>query len=1383
MKFKRFKRITAVLLTLIIMLYAVPINFVYAASSDFGETITLVHISDDLKYVSGWNRTVVKMKANDKVVYCVQPEKGAPPEGMYSSGKLKQLPEDGYLGKKSKAAYNKALYYCYGGTWFNRKEPAWGNKSMKDLMDSYTNINPPSEKYYIMTHILLSYMYSGDTASNGYAWNNYVPQAYINAAKELYNKLLDATPAPVQLRLYYLETGNENQIVLLQKPMEKLKIVKQSSNSSVGYSNLSAEFTVYTDQACNKKFGTITTNADGVGVYNNWADVPFQSYYAKETKAPNGFQASSTVYEFSPTYDVKDGVAVYQITVPNTPYIKLQLIKSSSNPDLTKDNECYSLEGARYYIYTDKACTKHYQYSGANAYIETDADGYGTLGNAAVAKNTDVNDKGTAAYGKNAGGHILLPSGTTFYAKEDPNHTPKGYDADSTVYTFKNSGSKTDLGIIIYRAYDDNGNQPTDEPINDPVGIVLQKKNAITGEITSQGLGGAIFEVQYYAQEIDNDYDVDTSKSEIAPQLDSANLKRTWYVITNDKGRTRLGDEYLVDNDTYQSGDLYYDNNIVTVPIGTTVITEVKEPDGYTKSPVVFYRRITADGAKKAQATGTPLEIPIDEQPAKGYIGIHKMNNSRQGVAGAVYGLYSDAGATSLVSRLTTDANGRGVFNLAVEVNKTYYIKEITAPAGYALDSTVYPITATNENSTKETAVIQDIYEDSIKGDIVIEKSSNDGIVENLWFALSDNLGNEYNAVATDSTGKAKYTGLPVYDASGAKIEYTVKELGFKTVPGTKSYGGYTWTVKAENCISYKGAYYEGVANIAFTNCTYAYSRYYYGDKATAIQNAAGYTKTLVDNSSVTYSFVNTIPTTDIEVNKKSFDGEVSDIWFSVVDQTGKKYGEIKTDSNGYASYNSQYSNKKLYSCVAVPNSAIRLPIKYRVEELGYRYTTTGGVFQYALPDVYKENVITKYKLPSIYSGNSIAFDVYNEADTGKIIINKSSYDGDVSGVYFKIAAYDDGTEYGYECLDTDIGFDSSGNPIHEFILCTDENGTASSDSLVFYDANGKQMNGLPAYILGYNDFEITYEITELGFKNNDGTYTLPARYVKNEPIRFNLIDNRTFTYNCYNAHSSPGSLQISKTSEDGEVKGIWFNVKSDQGYDENFITDENGFTPVISDLPIYAPSTQADDVLIEYTVTELGLKNSDGTFSIPPKYNTPKSKTVTLNTAGEVTMVSINNLLKRGSVTLTKTTGSGVSLSGAEFKLYTADGEAVKTVQTGKNTFQQYDNGAENTLTAISGSLTVSKLPVGDYYFIETKSPTGYMPYTEKIPFTINADDTTLSASVSVKDNKIFTFNTGGNGPYIFYVLGISGLTLTIGFTLCRKIKTIKTIKKKEVK
>lgn len=1081
-------------------------------------------------------------------------------------------------------------------------------------------------------------------------------------------------------------------------------VIVSNSNVKVSVSGNKITFT------CSKNLGT-TVN------------VTMKNSFLKEygIKSKNSLylitsndSASYQTFARGSNYAVKDGYV--KLTFPDV--VKLQLQKSSSNTELTAGNGCYSLSGAVYGIYTDKACTRKI------GSITTNASGYGS-------------------YSK------YVDSTASYYAKETK--APKGYELDKTVYTFVSSGKKDSNGYAIFKAVklSDKKTEPQDNPVNDPVGIVLQKKNAITGETTSQGLGGAVFSIEYYAQEIDKDYDV--KADETAPALDSKNLKRTWYIQTDEDGKALLASKYLADG--YKSDEFYYtsaENPNPAVPIGTVVIREVKAPDGYSLSNVVFYRNLSDSVIAIMKDTNTPINVPIDEMPAKAYVGINKLNQSGIGVGGAVYGLYSDSACASLYDKLTTSADGKGTFAKSVDVGKTYYIKEITAPTGYELDDTVYPVITNEENSTVETAVIQTIYEDAVKADLKIKKSSTDGIVSNLWFAITDNLGNEYNAVSTDKNGEATVKGLRVYDDKGNKITYTVKELGFKTTLGSHSYGGYTWTIKKENAINYKGSYFEGVSNAVFSNCENAYSRYYYGKSSEAKSNANGKSLTLDESKTVTFNFQNTVSETDLTVKKTSYNGKVSGVWFGVQDENGKYYGDIVTDSTGTANYYNRYGYK-LTSCLTVPNSAICIPIKYKVVEKGF---LGGG--SYYFPDNYLEKAESEFKTANKYGTTStLNYSVYNAPATGSININKTSEDGVIEGLSFKLESFDDEREFDDDLIPTPMAYDADGNGITSIVLTTDENGKASTDNMQFYDINGNKIDGILPYVVDLNGFQITYRLTEIGIKQSDGTYKFPSRYELKDAVEFTIYDTDeyNYTYDCANTVKT-GSLQVQKTSEDDVVDGLYFEIScADTGFNEKVSTNLEGLSPEISDLPIY----NSNDELLKYKVTELGELNDDGTYSLPYKYNKPKSVTVTLN-SDTVVFANIKNTLKTGSVKLTKTDGTK-ALTGSGWQLYKSDDTPISCYQTGIGTYMY--NSVAKTATdcmATNGSLSISNLPVGDYYFVESVTPSGYMPYGKKVEFTISADnENTLNMSLTVADNKSVLSLTGGGGIAPFYFASVA--------------------------
>lgn len=1297
-------------------------GFIYKKTAEY--TYTDANGKKHSQHYEGWeNFKVHFFAASGKALnfldytqraYCIEPDKASE---LTSSATVKSTSQSAawkQLTTAQQNAVNLILAWGFGGFEAAKKEKVHYYYATQLLIFEIVAGKRNASTFEAVTgKPLLTPANTMTATSSAETTLANVTTAYNNMVswckKSVRNPSYTASSSAKSYQMSYNQSNGQYSITLTDKNgtasvTKASDVIVSNSNVKVSVSGNKITFT------CSKNLGT-TVN------------VTMKNSFLKEygIKSKNSLylitsndSASYQTFARGSNYAVKDGYV--KLTFPDV--VKLQLQKSSSNTELTAGNGCYSLSGAVYGIYTDKACTRKI------GSITTNASGYGS-------------------YSK------YVDSTASYYAKETK--APKGYELDKTVYTFVSSGKKDSNGYAIFKAVklSDKKTEPQDNPVNDPVGIVLQKKNAITGETTSQGLGGAVFSIEYYAQEIDKDYDV--KADETAPALDSKNLKRTWYIQTDEDGKALLASKSLADG--YKSDEFYYtlaDNPNPAVPIGTVVIREVKAPDGYSLSNVVFYRNLSDSVIAIMKDTNTPINVPIDEMPAKAYVGINKLNQSGIGVGGAVYGLYSDSACASLYDKLTTSADGKGTFAKSVDVGKTYYIKEITAPTGYELDDTVYPVITNEENSTVETAVIQTIYEDAVKADLKIKKSSTDGIVSNLWFAITDNLGNEYNAVSTDKNGEATVKGLRVYDDKGNKITYTVKELGFKTTLGAHSYGGYTWTIKKENAISYKGSYYEGVSNAVFSNCENAYSRYYYGKSSEAKSNANGKSLTLDESKTVTFNFQNTVSETDLTVKKTSYNGKVSGVWFEVQDENGKYYGDIVTDSTGTANYYNRYGYK-LTSCLTVPNSAICIPIKYKVVEKGFL-----GGSSYYFPDNYLEKAESEFKTANKYGTTStLNYSVYNAPATGSININKTSEDGVIEGLSFKLESFDDEREFDDDLIPTPMAYDADGNEITSIVLTTDENGKASTDNEQFFDANGNKIDGILPYVVDLNGFQITYRLTEIGIKQSDGTYKFPSRYELKDAVEFTIYDTDeyNYTYDCANTVKT-GSLQVQKTSEDDVVDGLYFEIScADTGFNEKVSTNLEGLSPEISDLPIY----NSDDELLKYKVSELGVLNDDGTYSLPYKYNKPRSVTVTLDT-DTVTFASIKNTVKTGSVKLTKTDGTK-ALGGSGWQLYKSDDTPVRCIQNGTGRYMYLSESESATdCMATNGTLLIRKLPVGDYYFVESVTPSGYMPYGKKVEFTISADnENTLNISLTVADNKSVLSQTGGGGIAPFYFVAVA--------------------------
>ena len=126
---------------------------------------------------------------------------------------------------------------------------------------------------------------------------------------------------------------------------------------------------------------------------------------------------------------------------------------------------------------------------------------------------------------------------------------------------------------------------------------------------------------------------------------------------------------------------------------GTYYVKETKAPAGYALNSTVYTVEVSTG---KTVSVGGNKGV-VDE-PLLGSVGIRKVSanaamtdgNDRYSLQDATYGLFDDAGCTAQRATLKTDANGMAqVDNIPLG---TRYVKELAAPRGYALDSTVYTV-------------------------------------------------------------------------------------------------------------------------------------------------------------------------------------------------------------------------------------------------------------------------------------------------------------------------------------------------------------------------------------------------------------------------------------------------------------------------------------------------------------------------------------------------------------------------------------------------------------------------------------------------------------------------------------------------------------------
>ena len=285
----------------------------------------------------------------------------------------------------------------------------------------------------------------------------------------------------------------------------------------------------------------------------------------------------------------------------------LTLHKDSSNKTLTDANDCYSLAGAEYGVYTDSNC------SNKVATLTTNASG-------------------------NANTVSLNPG--RYYVKETK--APKGYFTDSQVYTADVSGANRESSPVKLSV--------SDNPANDPMSMLLGK---FDGQKTYNGAGnlpqgsatlaGAEFTVDYYATLDYKSYD-DLKNADVKPM-------RSWTFSTDSNGFCSFDIAHFVSGDAFW----YRLDGTPALPRGTVVIRETKAPMGYVKSDEVSFQKIQENNSVESVITYNAPEVA--EQVYRSDIEFtKKSDNGSDRLAGVPFKVTSLTTGESHIA--VTDENG-----------------------------------------------------------------------------------------------------------------------------------------------------------------------------------------------------------------------------------------------------------------------------------------------------------------------------------------------------------------------------------------------------------------------------------------------------------------------------------------------------------------------------------------------------------------------------------------------------------------------------------------------------------------------------------------------------------------------------------------------------
>lgn len=1219
---KFFKKLMAVGLSVVTLVSGMSISMGSAAAATASTTTgqwvtTMVSRSTNFTLPGIPASETCKFTINGDEGFCINADKLSP------SGKDKYKytyvdPKSSKYGMMRKAVY---LYL---------------NKDLKttisNVMKKQGFAAPTAQTTFVMMHFLLSYINEGGNEkglSSDPQGIKYKMQEYYPCIPAIYKELKankTALPSANDFLCYLVTPQSDTYQNLFMVAKNTLVIKKVDSVSGKGLSGATFSVT-YTPDGKNsvgskKSMGSYTTGSGGTAK----VCLPPGNYVIKETKPPKNYSLNSVSQTANFT-----GKGTITRTFKNDRLIKIQLQKTSANPELTKDNSCYSLAGAEYSIYTDKSCSKSSYFS----FIRTDANGFGVYGD------------GLDSKGNHVGSDV---ANKTYYAKETK--APKGYKLDTTVYTFKDSGKKTVDGVSIYSF------TCSDKPANDPITVVLQKQDAKTGQASTR-LVGAEFTLKYY----DGTY-----KSE--EELKNVKETRSWVIKTDSEGMATLNKSYLV------SGDEFYysssDNKTPCLPLGTITIQESKAPENYELNPNLYIGQITEEGGLGWLTTNllTPegqLIVP-ESETVRGGLSIHKSSDDAI-IKDIWFRITSDNGYSKDVA-----TNSMGTIELAdldIFNDNNEYVKYTIEELGFKDANGNYYIPKRYKTEGSKTVTLKNdgtvtvSFNNSIDTvGLNIIKNAEDKNVSGIYFKVTASTGKEYTVVS-DENGKASVTGLPAYDTDDNIITYTVEELGVKKDDGT-----------FEIPVRYVK---PSKQQVRFVNGTSVVK-----------------TKTL--------TFNNKLKTGVAKIAKTSDDGVVQGIYF-----------KIESDYNDYSTIGST-GKTGILSIYSLPvYNEVGEKIKYTVTELGFKQSDG----TYKIPEYYFHDEPQTVELTE---NTTTTVNFKNLHKKGSLLILKSSSDKVVDGIYFEVKSLTDGFEY-------------------DEYVATDASGKAQIENMEVCNADGE---------------EILYEIREAGLKQADGTYKLPKRYVSKEPKQFSFIaDNMkpgrkaTYTYTLNNSIRT-ANLNVKKTSDDNIVNGITFNVKGSNGVDYGNMTVDSSGMSYYTKLPVY----DDDDNLIKYTVTELGIKQDDGTYKIPYRYNEVKPKVVTLryNTETETAMTTtalFNNTLKLGSVTINKVDNDGKAIEGAKFNLVSkGTGEVFATVTTDKD-----------------GKGIISDVPQGDYSLEETQTIAGLNLLKEASDITISGDsEETLYYTFNVKETCAPVLPMTGGANAICVMFGLSAMCLIAG-------------------
>ena len=880
-------------------------------------------------------------------------------------------------------------------------------------------------------------------------------------------------------------------------------------------------------------------------------------------------------------------------------------------------------------------------------------------------------------------------------------------------------------GSVTFRKYGED-NKPLDGGTfqlyrvdgenSDPVGNVFSTANGVWSK-DNLPYG------TYYVQEITApagyilastpSQRVTIKKTNAHATIEMTNEKYTAGSITimkeDEDGKPLAGAEFMLSGP--KTDKKTTDNNGVAeftgLEAGKYSIIEKTAPKGYGGYDGTVTVEIKADGTatvddlpKGISFAGKTVTLTWTNTRDKGSISITKTGSANKPLQGAVFGLYKDAAAagdTEIIK--STGKDGKALF-ADLEAG-TYYVKEIAAPNGYALDTTVRRFTIGGDNAWDVKTEIKNTLKEY---SLTLVKKGDDGkLLQGVEFTLS---GNGISKIATSGQdGVVKFEGLPFG-------RYTIAET--KAPQGYVSAGSINVEVKGDGS---NGSVIQ-VGDVINKRTKLTVTKF--AEDGTTKLPGAEFIIRNGEGKYVTADGINFVSFTDKDNATKLTTGSDGTFALEYLPLGEYVLEEVKAP-DGYLTISDpkNFTIKNESTAVSVGNTRIKADLKIiKTDENGkllegirfalkdsggqaVQASGSGGKYTYTgLANIGTE-FITDERGEILISGLLWGTYYLSETDVPKGIVGIKgemvTVDADSHNQTIELKLENRSEKGNIEFKKTDGAGNGLAGAVFKLKL-VEKSGTAYSTVKQMYaisdDKGQVSFEDVP-----YGVYELTEVIAPEGYVRSNDTY-----YV-----------------------SIGGAVAEGKNI--GSVPAIWANSRTEKEFTVKKVSADGG--ELLSGA-VFQILDEGKKLIEGKKITT--LNGGSGTVTLPlgkyflqetaaPEGYKPNKELIPfeVTTNGRNT-VTVKNTPKTGSLTIQKADKDGKPLLGAEFKIY-AMGVAAR------------ENPIYTLITDSSGKAVKTGIPYGSYVAIESRAPEGYERDDTERPFDIpqKAEDGTVSADISI--------------------------------------------------